>query len=68
MKWAVSYIDWHNYNLTTVFVEAEDWRQALVLHPEIANCAEDLELKTLESTKQEFFDMDSMIEVVEVPE
>ena len=64
-RWAVSYIDWFEHDLTTVIVQAETWQDALMLHPKIAT----FEWKTvpdLERFKMQAFDCDCMVECVEI--
>lgn len=70
-RFAVSYIDWFEHDLTTVIVDADDWHSALLKHPKIAksNNVEDTPLfpKTnLEECKGIAFDCDCMVECVEI--
>lgn len=65
-RFAVSYIDWFDHDLSTKIVVASDWRAALELHPKIAGT--ELEGETLEEVKTCAFDCDCMIEVVEIEE
>lgn len=77
---AVSHINWGDYELTTIFVEAADWRFAAMMHPKIQEgfClvqpteGEDGDYPVLptnqKDAKQEAFDQDMMINIVEVPD
>lgn len=66
--WAVSYIDWFDHELITEFVKAPTWQAALLGHSHIqADHFEGLNDITLEDAKVQAFDMDCMIEVIEVP-
>ena len=66
-RWAVSHIDWLDHDLVTVLVETNTWQEALFLHPKVEKEAyEPDDLKDIEAAKVHSFDMDSMIEVIEV--
>ncbi len=63
-RWAVSYIDFFDHNLTTVIVYAEDWQTALGLHPKTIGY--EYNEKSLEEAKTDFWNTDAMIECVEI--
>lgn len=66
-RWAVSFINWYDHDLSTVLVEAPTWQEALFMHPEVTKDAyEPQDLIDIEAAKIHSFDMDSMIEVIEV--
>lgn len=66
-RWAVSHVDWFDHDLRTVLVEADTWQDALFMHPKIEKEAyESEDLVDIEAAKVHSFDMDSMIEVIEV--
>lgn len=75
-KFAVSHINWGNYELTTEIVEAEDWKAAAMQHKNIAEMfpvSEDEGKnwpipETQEEAKQAAFDQDAMINIVEIPD
>ena len=63
-KFAVSYINFYDNNLTTEIIESDDWFDALNAHTKVEGA---FELRTtLSNAKCEAFDMDCMIDVVEV--
>jgi diacylglycerol kinase family enzyme len=64
-RWAVSYIDWSDNDLTTVIVYADSVKDALWLHPKIASF-EWSDSTDLDTLKREAFDCDCMIECVEI--
>ena len=63
-RFAVSYIDWFDHDLTTVIVYAHDWAEALRMHPKVK--AFEIEYTDLKDVKNQFFDCDAMIECVEI--
>jgi hypothetical protein len=70
-KFAVSYIDWFDYNLTTLIIEASDWFEAMLKHPKIATFTEPNEdtywkNDSVEANQKRAFDCDCMINVVEI--
>ena len=66
-RWAISYIDWFDHVLTTVVVTAPDWQSALKQHPKIAEFEIDY-AKPLDDVKRQFWNCDSMVECVEIPD
>lgn len=68
-RFAVSYINWFDNELTTEFVIAKDWREALTLHSKSFFKPEnDYKVpETEELAKRACFDCDGMMEVVVVP-
>ena len=71
--WAVAYmyINWATeYELDIEFVTAVNWREAIAKHSKVGFVnGDDLENmpQDIEAVKQWFFDMDSMIDVKELP-
>ena len=70
-KYAVSHIDWFDYELSTLIVEANDWFEALNEHPKMSTFAEPGEgaywqNDSIEANKKRAFDCDCMINVVEI--
>lgn len=64
-RWAVSFVSFHDNDLTTVIVEGPTWYDALCKHPKAATY--EYKHESLDTAKQDFFDADAIIEVVEVP-
>lgn len=72
-QWAVSHIDWHDYELKIILVNAASFREAIIIgvlvgilkRQVLADC-DDLP-DTEEAIKQYFLDMDSMVDAVKVP-
>lgn len=67
-RYAVSYIDWFDHDLTTIIVEADSPIRALQLHPKIATFDIDYSSNSLEDIKRQALDTDCMVECVEIPE
>ena len=68
-KFAVGYIDFYDNELTIEIIEAEDWHTALNSHTKLKSMSEDqcyLPSDSLEAAKNEAFNMDLMIDVVEI--
>lgn len=63
-RWAVSYIDFSSNELTTIIVEAANWYLALQQHPGCRTA--ELPSTSLEDAKEEAFNCDSMVDVVEI--
>lgn len=66
-RYAVSYIDWYDHDLTTVIVEAKSALLALNKHPKIDDTLFD-DCITVNDAKVVAFDADCMVESVEIPE
>lgn len=70
-RWACSYIDWYDNELTTKIVMAANWLDAFKLaYPtRYANITSSDESapETLDQAKTNAFNCDSMVNVVEVP-
>lgn len=73
-KWAVSHIDWFDYELKTVFVIAMSFREAIIygvimgiLKGENIEDYDDLPMEE-EDIKQYFFNCDSMVNAVKMPD
>lgn len=64
-RFAVSYIDWFEHDLTTVIVEAVDIAHALQLHPKFSSFDIDYS-ESLEGIKKQAFDCDCMVECIEI--
>lgn len=64
-RWAVSYIDLYDFELSTSIVEASNWKEALHKHPKI-NGEYNYETDDIEQCKSKAFDEDFMFEVVEI--
>lgn len=70
MLYAVSYINWFDYELITEFHSGATWKEALVKHSKIGDSPFNDGVPvpdTLEQMKQLCFDCDCMIEVKQVP-
>lgn len=69
-RYAVSHINWFDHDLTTVIVEADSVREALLQHPEIAAMeAPDGSIpEDLDEAKEWAFDQDAMIHAEEIPQ
>lgn len=65
-RWAVSYVDWFDHDLTTVIVVADSVANALQQHPKFATFEIDYS-EGLEGIKRQAFDCDCMVECVEIP-
>lgn len=70
-RWACSYIDWFDNELTTKIVRADSWFEAFCMaYPDrranILNVDEAVP-ETLEQAKENAFNCDSMIHVEEIP-
>lgn len=71
-RWACSYIDWFDNELTTKIVSATNWLEAfMIAYPD--RCANITNNdggppETLEKAKENAFNCDSMIHVEEIPE
>jgi hypothetical protein len=72
-RWAVSYIDWSDNDLITEIVQAPNWLCAVFSHSKVTKdeeWREDIRSVAADhnAVKQMFFDCDSMIECVEIPD
>lgn len=65
-RYAVSYIDWFDHDLTTIIVAADTPEKALQLHPKIGEFDINYSMN-MENIKQQFFNCDAMVECVEIP-
>ena len=66
-RYAVSHINWFDYELTTEIVEAEDWRGAILKGiPGDAGWLLD-EAQSLDDVKRSAFNADCMVHVEEIP-
>lgn len=65
-RYAVSYINWYDYKLDTIIVSADSILESLWMHPKIEK--ENFEnVQSLEDAQSQAFDIDSMINSVEIP-
>lgn len=64
-KFAVSYIDWFDHDLTTIIVRAPDWQHALQMHSKVKEFDIDWNA-SLDDVKKQFFDCDATVECVEI--
>jgi hypothetical protein len=65
-RYAVSYIDWFDHDLTTKIISADSPQAAIKEHPKAADFDIDY-TQSMESIKKQFFDCDAMIESVQIP-
>ena len=65
-RWAVGYISFHDNEVRVEIVYGDDWHDALLKHSQLQDWTEPLTPSSIEITKQQFFDCDSMFDVVEI--
>lgn len=65
-RWAVSCINFYDHDLTTIIVKAESWFEALMQHESVKGTK--LPDTDLDAAKEEAFNCDCMIEVIEIPD
>lgn len=65
-RWAVGYFDAFNNNLYVEIVEAPTWDKAIKAHSQVGDYI--FSTTDLEDAKQDFFDSDAAIDVVEIPQ
>lgn len=68
-NYAVAHIDWCDNDLRIEFIKASDWRLAILKHSKtFFNDTDYLVPDDIEVMKQQCFDSDGMMDVVEIPE
>lgn len=65
-SFVIGYISFFDDDLKLELVDGEDWRDAMKNSRLVGDKVEDIDEFDIEGLKQEFFDIDSMIEIKEV--
>ena len=65
-KFAVAYLSYTDNVLSIEVVEAEDWQRAIIKHSRLGDIGPEDIADNLEQVKEDFFNWDAAIDVVEL--